>query len=157
MDLISHQLDAILTFSAYFRFQLFVLMVLLGFHLPSNWHSFHWNECLILIIFIMIFTPLYQDIYPSLSGQLSFEWGTYLPLIIGTFSLSLLKLTPFYRDTNPKIFVNSIKFVGNHTSKFHNQLVYNSNVLNFLPLNLLKGFSKPIHFLTFQRKFSKLL
>ena len=72
-----------------------------------------------------------------------------MPLIIGTFSLSLLKLIPFYRDTNPKIFVNSIKFVGNHTSKFHNQLVYNSNVLNFLPLNLLKGFSKTHSFLNF--------
>ena len=139
------------------------------------------------------FDNLYYDIYPTLSGQLSFEWITYLPLnywdiflvhiyptlsghlplFIRTiifwvrdlfapnywdiFLILILKLTPFYRDTNPKIFVNSIKFVGNHTSKFHNQLVYNSNVLNFLPLNLLKGFSKPIHFLTFQRKFSKLL
>ena len=93
MDLISHQLDAILTFSAYFRFQLFVLMVLLGFHLPSNWHSFHWNECLILIIFIMIFTPLYQDIYPTLSGHLPLFirtiifWVNYLftPKLLGHF------------------------------------------------------------------------
>ena len=107
MDLISHQLDAILTFSAYFRFQLFVLMVLLGFHLPSNWHSFHWNECLILIIFIMIFTPLYQDIYPSLSGQLSFEWITYLPL--NYWDIFLVHIYPTLSGHLP-LFIRTIIF-----------------------------------------------
>ena len=126
MDLISHQLDAILTFSAYFRFQLFVLMVLLGFHLPSNWHSFHWNECLILTIYPFLCIKIFCT--PTLLGQLPLFIRTITPFqvhhlyIYPSLSRHLLKnydsFTPTYRDIYPKIRVEKSNFWWKVSSKF---------------------------------------